>query len=105
MPQPKFCQSVHVLSPIVQQCSVNGRLSTASQITYGVAQGSLLGPSRFRLFRNEKRLFLDSETSASDEKTRVLPTDRSRTYDLLITSPDSVALLLSFRRPTGAKGH
>lgn len=99
MPQPKFCQSVHVLSPIVQQCSVNGHLSTASQITYGVAQGSLLGPSR------EKRPFLDSETSASNEKTRVLPTDRSRTYDLLITSPDSVALLLSFRRPTGAKGH
>lgn len=94
-----------MLSPIVQQCSVNGHLSTASQITYGVAQGSLLGPSRFRLFRNEKRIFLDSETSASDDKTRVLPTDRSRTYDLLITSPDSVALLLSFRRPTGAKGH
>ena len=88
---------------MVQQCSVNGHLSTASQITYGVAQGSLLGPSRFRLFRNEKRLFLDSETSVSDDKTRVLPTDRSRTYDLLITSPDSVALLLSFGDPREPK--
>lgn len=70
-----------------------------------VLLGSLFGPSRFRLFRNEKRLFLDSETSVSDEKTRVLPSDRSRTYDLLITSPDSVALLLSFRRSVGPKGH
>jgi len=40
--------------------------------------------------------------AARTKKTRVLPTDRSRTYDLLITSPDSVALLLSFRRPVGA---
>lgn len=49
--------------------------------------------------------FSVSETSGSDEKTRLLPTDQSRTYDLLITSPDSVALLLSFRRSVGAKGH
>ena len=68
------------LSHRSQRCNINGHLSTASQITCGVPQGSLIGPLLFLLYIN------DLPNSLKDGTARMYADDTNISFAASTTS-------------------
>ena len=75
---PVFKKFQSYLSNRTQRCNVNGNLSTASTVTCGVPQGSILGPLLFLMYINDlpnclrvgaSRMFADDTSITLSAKT------------------------------------